>query len=203
MAFAFSPEQRELLFDALGRNDSGAWHLTEDVELALNAYGGVERALHDSPGSATPVAGFEQMLARVSSLCEELYGLPERARQLSALGTLGADEAADLARLARDCGESLERLAIRLAAIDDSARPHPGTHVEAEGFVHALGQAFRNRLNIKPSSDSQGMFRRFLDALINLVGRRHADLNELAQVLSEERLARIIAADWQNSREKP
>ncbi len=198
MAFAFSPQQRERLFAALGRDDSGAWHLTEDVELALDVYGGVARAWQDNGGDVARLTELEQILARVSDMCELIYALPERARQLAATGTLNADDAVDLGRLAKDSGEALERLGTRLAAIGSRAHPPAVTHDGAEAFVHALGQAFRNRLNIKPSSDSQGLFRRFLDALIELIGRRHAELDELSRVLTEERLARIIASEPQS-----
>ncbi len=42
MGFSFSAEQRDRLLALLGRSDSGAWHLTEDVELALDAHGRTE-----------------------------------------------------------------------------------------------------------------------------------------------------------------
>lgn len=190
MAFAFTAEQRERLFDALGRRDSGAWHLTEDVELALEGYGGAELR-----GSDTDSMAFGQMLAKVFGLRQDLYALPERARRLTALDTLGRDDAADLLRLAHVSGEALDRLGAKLAEVAAVTAAVPGPDASAERLVHAIGQAYRNRLNIKATSDARGLFRRFLDALMDLIQRRHADLDELWRGMTEERLARIIGAD--------
>ena len=190
MAFSFSPEQRQQLFAALGRDDSGAWHLTEDVELALDAYG--------EPGQAAgsglePLVRFAHTLEQIKQLRSELYGMPERARQWVVMGAMGNDDAADVARLAQVGGEALDQLSARLAGIEaPESAPAMARYTVAELFVHALGQSFRNRLNIKPTSDPKGLFRRFLDALMGLVRRRHADLDELAQLLTAERLERIL-----------
>lgn len=197
MGFAFSPEQRGRLFDALGRSDSGAWHLTEDVELALEAYGNAVLAT-DAEDAVDPASGaseFEQMLAQVTRLRVDLHALPERARQLAALEVISSDSAADLARLGNAAGDALERLGARLAAVSVPTRVQAHPCAMAERFVHAVGQAFRNRLNIKPSIDAHGLFRRFLDVLIDLVRRRHADLDELSGVMTDERLKQILALD--------
>jgi len=190
MSFSFSPEQRQQLFAALGRDDSGAWHLTEDVELALDAYG--------EPGQVAgavlaPVVTFAHTLEQIKRLRSELYGLPEQIRQWAVMGAIGNDDAAEVGRLAQAGGEALDQLSARLARIDVSeSAPAMPRHTVAELFLHALGQSFRNRLNIKPTSDPKGLFRRFLDALMVLVRRRHADLDDLAQVLTPERLELIL-----------
>lgn len=196
MGFSFSADQRDRLLAALGRSDSGAWHLTEDVELAVDAYGRIE--LHaEAPGkSAAAPALLAHTRTLTASLRQELYALPERARQLAALGEVGEDDADDLARLAHVCGDALERLGVRMAQLMvPQVAPAHGPHALAERFVGALGQAYRNRLNIKPTSDGNGAFRRFLDTVIELVGKRHADLDEFSQLLSEVRLAEILARD--------
>ena len=101
-----------------------------------------------------------------------------------------------LRQLSHASGEALERLGVRLAAlmVPQVAVAH-GPHAMAERFVTALGQAYRNRLNIKPTSDGKGAFRRFLDAVIEMVRKRHSDLDEFAGLLSEARLAEILARD--------
>lgn len=190
MAFSFNPEQRQQLFAALGRDDSGAWHLTEDVELALDAYG--------EPGQAAgsdlePVATFVHTLELIKELRSELYGLPERTRKWAAIGAICPEDATDVARLAQAGGEVLDQLSARLARIQaPESAPAMARYTVAELFVHALGQSFRNRLNIKPTSDPKGLFRRFLDALMVLVRSRHSDLDGMAQVLTSERLERIL-----------
>lgn len=190
MAFSFSPEQRQQMFAALSRDDSGAWHLTEDVELALDAYG---KPGQPAGGVLEPVVTFVHTLEQIKSLRSELYGLPERTRQLAVMGAIGNDDAADVARLAQAGGEALDQLSARLARIGaPESAPAMTRYTVAELFIHALGQSFRNRLNIKPTSDPKGLFRRFLDALMVLVRRRHADLDDLAQVLTPEHLERIL-----------
>lgn len=193
MAFAFSDSQRQQLFDALGRSDSGAWHLTEDVELALSAYGGGDAAAQASSTSALDAA-MAHTLSQLRSFREALYALPERAQELAALGRFGSDDATDLTRLGHSAGDALDRLGARLAGLArregvDAAGPC----ANAERFVHAVGQAYRNRLNVKPTAD--GPFRQFLVALFQLVRRRHAELDELARVLDTPRLARILGLD--------
>ena len=87
----------------------------------------------------------------------------------------------------------LDQLSARLARIQaPESAPAMARYTVAELFVHALGQSFRNRLNIKPTSDPKGLFRRFLDALMVLVRSRHSDLDGMAQVLTSERLERIL-----------
>jgi hypothetical protein len=194
MAFAFSPEQRERLFDSLGRSDSGAWHLTEDVELALEVYAGSAQASDASADGVASTTEFGQIREQVGRLRAQLYALPEHARKLAAFQDLSSDTVADLVRLGNAAGDALERLGSRLAAIEPPAA-HAGPYVLAERFVHAVGQAFRNRLNIKPTVDAHGLFRRFLDTLIDLVRRRHADLDELSRVMTDERLKGILAID--------
>lgn len=192
MAFAFTPEQRERLFDALGHSDSGPWHLVEDVEKALEAYGNAELALDAGATAALGVDEFQQTLTQIAQLRAGLYALPERARRLAALGEVPDDVLADLDGLANASGEALERLAVRLAALSVSAPSPVGPYAMAERFVHSVGKAFRNRLNTKPTTDAKGLFRRFLDVLIDLVRRRHADLDDLSKVLTEERLKQIL-----------
>jgi PAS domain-containing protein len=195
MAFVFSPEQRERLFDALGRSDSGAWHLTEDVELALEAYAGSALAPDASVDIQASAAEFRQIREHVARLRAELYALPEHARKLAAFEVLSGDSTADLIRLGNVAGDALERLGSRLAAIVPAQAPPAGPCALAERFVHAVGQAFRNRLNIKPTVDAHGSFRRFLDTLVDIVRRRHADLDELSRVMTDERLKGILAID--------
>jgi hypothetical protein len=195
MAFVFSPEQRERLFDALGCSDSGAWHLTEDVELALAAYAGSALAPGASVDLEASAAGFSQIREHVARLRADLYALPEHARKLAAFEVLSGDSTADLVRLGNIAGDALERLGSRLAAIGPPMVPRPGPNALAERFVHAVGQAFRNRLNIKPTVDANGLFRRFLGTLMDLVRRRHADLDELSRVMTDERLKGILAID--------
>jgi hypothetical protein len=195
MAFAFSPEQRERLFDSLGRSDSGAWHLTEDVELALEVYAGSAQAAGASADEVASTTEFSQIREQVARLRAQLYALPEHARKLAAFQDLSSDTVADLVHLGNAAGDALERLGSRLAAIEPPAAAHAGPYVLAERFVHAVGQAFRNRLNIKPTVDAHGLFRRFLDTLIDLVRRRHADLDELSRVMTDERLKAILAID--------
>ena len=195
MGFSFSAEQRDRLLASLGRSDSGAWHLTEDVELAVDAYGRVELSA-DALGRSGVVALLSRTRELTASLRQELYALPERARELAALGEIDDSDAEDLTRLAHASGEVLERLGVRMAQlmVPQSAPAH-GPHAMAERFVGALGQAYRNRLNIKPTSDGKGAFRRFLDGVIEMVRKRHADLDEFAQLLTEARLAEILARD--------
>lgn len=195
MGFAFTPEQRERLFAALGRSDSGAWHLTEDVELALAAYGSVELSADGASNLAAGTSGFQHTLAQVLRLRSELHALPEQARQLAALDAISGDNASDLIRLAHASGEALERLGAKLAALAHAASPRAHPLAASERFVHAVGQAFRNRLNIKPTTDAHGLFRRFLNVLFELVRRRHADLDELSGVLGDARLEQILGLD--------
>lgn len=189
MAFAFSPEQRERLFAALGRSDSGAWHLTEDVELALDAYAQADQAAEDQ---VLPTVEFDRLLAQASELRAQLYALPDRARQLAVIDVIGSDDAADVARLAQAAGEALEQLSVKLVAM---AGPAGSALPVAERFVHGVGKAFRNRLNTKPTVDAHGLFRRFLSALIEIVRRRHTDLDDLSRALDDARLARILELD--------
>lgn len=193
MAFAFTAEQRERLFDALGRRDSGAWHLTEDVELAIEGYGDAELSSLASPEARTIDLG--QLLAQVSALRPALYDLPQQARRMAAMNALAGEDADDIARLAQASGEALDQLSAGLARVTIAAEPAPSPVANAEHFVRAVGQAFRNRMNLKPTSDARSLFRRFLDTLMMLVQRRHADLDELSRVLTEDRLARILGAD--------
>ncbi len=195
MAFAFSPEQRERLFDALGRSDSGAWHLTEDVELALDAYAASALAPDASVDAVASVAELIRMREQVSRLRAQLYALPEHAHKLAAFEDLSSDVVADLIRLGNAAGDTLERLGSRLAAVAPAQAPQAGPCALAERFVHAVGQAFRNRLNIKPTVDAHGLFRRFLDALVDMVRRRHTDLDELSRAMTDERLKGILAID--------
>ncbi|GMU43877.1 MAG: hypothetical protein IT479_11140 [Xanthomonadales bacterium] len=193
MTFAFSDSQRQQLFDGLGRSDSGAWHLTGDVELALSAYGGGD-AVARANSAAVLDAAFAHTLGQLRCLREDLYALPERAQELAALGRFGGDQAIDLTRLAHSAGDALDRLGARLSSL---ARREgvaaAGPCADAERFVRAVAQAYRNRLNIKPTAD--GPFRQFLDVLFHLVQRRHADIDELARVLDTSRLARILGLD--------
>lgn len=193
MAFSFSPEQRERLFAALGRDDSGAWHLTEDVEIALDTLAQSAQTVQDG---VSPSVASARTVEQIKALRSALYALPGQARQWAVNGAIGDDDAADVARLAQTGGEALDQLSVRLSRICElESRPGMTRHTAAELFVHALGQSFRNRLNIKPTSDSRGLFRRFLAALLVLVGRRHADLDELGQVLTNERLQEILELD--------
>lgn len=196
MGFSFSAEQRDRLLASLGRSDSGACHLAEDVELAVDAYGRVELNAEEQ-GNSTAAAGLlGRTRALTASLRPELYGLPERARQLAALGEIGDDDAEDLARMARVSGDALEHLGVKLAQL---MAPHAGLargpHAMAERFVGALGQAYRNRLNIKPTGEAGGAFRRFLDTVMELVRKRHADLDDFSRLLTDARLAEILARD--------
>ncbi len=193
MGFSFSAEQRDRLLASLGRSDSGAWHLTEDVELALDAHGRAELTADPAGRSGSLLARTRELTA---DLRQELYALPERARQLAALGEIDESDAEDLVRLAHAGGEALERLGVRVAQLMvPQVAPAHGPHAMAERFVGALGQAYRNRLNIKPTSDEKGAFRHFLDTVIELVGRRHSDIDELSHLLTEARLAEILARD--------
>lgn len=195
MSFAFSDEQRQRLLDALGRSDSGAFHLTEDVEAALSAYGQADIEAQAS-SSDRAEGGLASVLQSVQKLRKELYGLPEHAQQLAALARIGGEDAADLTRMAHAAGDDLERLGARLATLSRrEGVVRDGPCAMAERFVHAVGQAYRNRLNIKPSADANGAFRHFLDALFSLVRKRHADLDELARVLDARRLARVLGID--------
>lgn len=190
MAFAFSPEQRERLFAALGRSDSGAWHLVEDVELAIDAFGQAEQMAEDR---TVPAVEFEQLLMQTGHLREQLYVLPERVRKLAVIGAISTEHADDVARLAEASGVALELLSAKLAEVAACpAAASPGVQAVAEQFVHGVGQAFRNRLNIKPTVDAHGLFRRFLRVLIDLVGRRHADLDDLSRAIDDVRLAHIL-----------
>lgn len=193
MAFAFNPEQREQLFTALGRSDSGASHLVEDVELALDAYGQAEKLAEER---VVPAVEFERLLTQAGHLRAQLYALPERARQLAVIGGISIDDAADVSRLAQAAGEALEGLSVKLAevAIPMASAPSGALNV-AERFVHGVSKAFRNRLNIKPTVDARGLFRRFLSALINMVGRRHTDLDDLSHAMDDVRLAHILESD--------
>jgi hypothetical protein len=195
MAFAFSPEQRERLFDALGRSDSGAWHLIEDVELSLEAYAGstlAPDASVDVVASAEALIGIREQVLRLRA---QLYAVPEHARQLAAFEDLSSDVVADLIRLGNAAGDSLERLGSRLTAVVPAQALRGGAYALAERFVHAVGQAFRNRLNIKPTVDAHGLFRRFLDTLVDMVQRRHTDLDELSRAMTDDRLKGILAID--------
>lgn len=195
MSFAFSDEQRKRLLDALGRSDSGAFHLTEDIEDALSGYGQADLAAQSSSAAAAEI-GLTDVLRSVQQLRKALYALPEQAQQLSALGRIGSEDGADLTRMAHAAGDDLERLGARLAGL--SRREGvlgDGPCAMAERFVHAVGHAYRNRLNIKPSAEPQAAFRHFLAALFELVQKRHADLDELAHVLDTPRLARILGID--------
>lgn len=194
MAFAFNDSQRQQLFDALGRSDSGAWHLTEDVELALSAYG--EGGQPSQAASSAAEGALSATLGQLLKVRQELYGLPERAHELAALGRFGGDDAADLVRLSHSAGDALDRLGAKLSSL---ARREgvaaSGPYATAERFVHAVGDAYRNRLNIKPTADAHGAFRHFLNVLFQLVQRRHADLDDLARVLDSQRLTRILGLD--------
>lgn len=193
MAFAFTQDQRDGLFVALGRDDSGAWHLVEDVELALDAFA---QAAQAAEGTIDPAVEFAQIRGEAGHLRMQLYGLPERVRQLAVLGAIGSDYAADVARLAQVGGEALEQLSLKLAEVGTPvADTRERVHTPAERFVHAVGQAFRNRLNIKPTIDAHGLFRRFLSALIDNVGRRHTDLDDLSRSMDDVRLAHILGSD--------
>lgn len=193
MAFAFDPEQRESLLLALGRSDSAAWHLVEDVELALSAY---TEAGPAAEGKLDLAGEFEQMLTQAAHLRAKLYGLPDRLRQLAVLGAIASDSAAEVAGLAQASGEALDRLSVKLAETDVPAAVASAQQLSVpERLVHAVGQAFRNRLNIKPTVDAHGLFRRFLGTLIDLVARRHADLADLSRAMDDSRLARILESD--------
>ena len=71
MAFAFTQEQRDGLFVALGRDDSGAWHLVEDVELALDAFA---QAAQAAEGTVDPAIELAQIRGQAGHLRMQLYG---------------------------------------------------------------------------------------------------------------------------------
>lgn len=192
MAFTFDPAQRERLLAALERNDNGAWHLTEDVERAIDAFaqselGGPPSAAGESDG------GIGQAQTLIAALRAALYQLPEGVRRASALATVADAQIAEIAHLSNVSGAALERLAATLSEVVASLPPREnGPYALAERFIHALGQAFRNRLNIKPTAEDGGLFRGFLDVVIDLTRRRHADLDELSRALTEKRLGQIL-----------
>lgn len=189
MTFAFTTEQREVLFHALSREDSAAWRLSEDVEAAIAAYG---------QGAGLAVgADLREQMAQVShltvSLRSALYPLPDVLRRSGVAAGIEGDLLTNLSRHAERIGDTLDQFMLELSEV--RARiPDTGSTAgtAAEHFIHALGQVYRNRMNIRPVATAEGHFRQFLDAVVGLVGRRYSDLQELCQVLGESRLAQIL-----------
>lgn len=189
MAFTFTTEQRDIVLRALGKDDSAAWHLTEDIEAAIDAYG---RGSREASG-ADLRDELQQVSALATALRSALYPLPENLHRSGLVGDLDGDLLASLGRHAERLGESLDQFTLEIADLRSRiALAHSGLVAPAERFVHALGQAYRNRLNIRPTSAPTGQFRLFLEAVIELVRRRHSDLDELAGFLSDERLSSIL-----------
>ena len=191
MAFTFTTEQRDILLRALGKDDSAAWHLTEDVEATIDAYGlGTREA-----SGAVLSDELQQVAAMTSALRSALYPLPENLHRSGLVGDVDGDLLASLGRHAERIGESLDQFTLEIAELRSRiALAHSGLVAPAERFIHALGQAYRNRMNIRPTAVATGQFRLFLDAVIELIRRRHNDLDELAGVLSDDRLTQILAS---------
>jgi hypothetical protein len=195
MTFSFTDAHREQLLDALGRRDSAAWHLLEDVELALDAYAELERPPMPVSPVATDTPDLAHLLQSSAALRSALYGLPEHARRWARLGGVSSDRASEVADLADACGALLDQLSLALTEIQAELQgSDAGTESPATRLVHALGQAFRNRTNIKPSSDDHGLFRRFLTSIFELIEGRYADLDELSKVLDSARLDAILGS---------
>lgn len=194
MAFTFDAGQRERLLEALERSDSAAWHLTEDTERAIDAFAQSELTGSQANANSTE-DGIGETQALIAALRAALYQLPDKVRQTSALATVADTYLAEIARLTSVSGTVLEQLAAILTEVVASLpRNENGPYALAERFIRALGQAFRNRLNIKPTSEDGGLFRGFLDVVIDLTRRRHADLDELSRVLTEKRLGQILGS---------
>ncbi len=189
MAFTFTPEQRDTVFQALGRNDSAAWHLTEDVEAALSAYGsGAAGAV-----GASLADELKSLLASVATLRAALYPLPDKLHQSGLVGDLDGERLAAVGRDAERIGEALDRFSLELTDLRALiAVAYQGRSSPAERFLHALGQAYRNRMNIRPTAAVEGQYMRFHKAVTDLVRRRHSDLDELCNTLDEDRLKQIL-----------
>lgn len=189
MAFTFTPEQRDAIFQALGRSDSAAWHLTEDVEVALGAYGS------SADGASGTSLGDElkSLLASVATLRAALYPLPDQLHQSGLVGILDGERLAAVGRDAERIGEALDRFSLELTDLRALVTASfQGSRSPAERFLHALGQAYRNRMNIRPTAAAEGQFMRFYKAVTDMVRRRHSDLDELCGTLDEGRLNQIL-----------
>jgi len=188
MAFTFSPEQRDAVFQALGRRDSAAWHLTEDVEAALSAYG-------SGAAGASLADDLKSLLVTVSTLRAALYPLPDQLHESGLVGDLDGERLAAVGRDAERIGEALDRFSLELTDLRALiAVAYQGSSSPAERFLHALGQAYRNRMNIRPTAAADGQFMRFHKVVTDLVRRRHSDLDELCSTLDEDRLDQILGS---------
>jgi len=190
MSFSFNTQQQEKIQSTLARTDSGVWHLIEDVEMAINAYG--HAATQGGARQNSTALQFDGLLAGVGRIRSDLYRVPEITQQLSVLGGVEADGAIELTRLSNIAGDALDELSAKLVEIRAQVCVSHSQLELQERLVHALGQAFRNRLNIKPNGEPEGLFRRFLDTLLDMVKLQYPEIDTFAHSITESRLGQIL-----------
>lgn len=192
MKFVFNGGEQDALTAAIGRTDAAAVHLIEDIEAALSVYMDGAEAASDPAIVDRLEAALTETLLLSTRLRSELYELPTRIDQLLGLGTLTAANGEELARNGRDVADGLDALVAQLRAGRDACKRRVQMGQCERHLLRDLGQAWRNRLNVKPSSSVDSAFPKFLQVLVAIVGSRFPDWANFCDGLSGERLERLL-----------
>lgn len=194
MAFEFDAAAQERLFEAIGRRDSGAWHLVEDIEAALGAYVEAAGRVRAQPELAERLeSGLAETLLLATRLRTELYELPARATHLQAIGEIDHEHAARLTGSAEQAARAIEPLLLSLRdARDTSAARQPGPGDADAILLRSIAQAFRNRLNIKPTAAAEGLFMRVMKALLGVSRERAPRFAAYCAGISHEALDELL-----------
>lgn len=190
MSYTFNPAQQQRLFAAIGRQDVGAVHLLEDIEQALTRH---QLALDQARAGPEQQDWWTQTEEVATQLRAKLYALPDHASSLSAWASIGQDRFLALLKHSTRCAEALDNLlpALSLSA-KQSADLRPNAQVAARQFFNELVHAFRNRLNIKPTTDPAGLFQRVLGAVLDGLDGHFAEIDLLGRHLDPKALSDLL-----------
>lgn len=192
--YVIGPDMREAYFALIGRNDTSAYGFTEDVEACVNAWC---LAMRSGGGDGLPKDVGKDLVDTVrvaAELRSLLYRLPQDIKLLIDLQLLSEGS---YRRLNTDMGALVDPLEDLVAAISEvRQRAEREAHLDAtqlqDKLYAAIGSAYRNRLNRKPTADEHGHFMQTLHGVLALVARSLPEAASLAVGLSAQRLAPLL-----------
>ena len=191
--FDFHGAGLEQLIELLGRRDSAVYHFAEDLEACFGAFLSARAGDYESGLPPDADRDLERARSLASALAVVLGKLPGDIGRLLDLHLLSEDAfrrmSSDIDRL----GEPLNDLAAAIRELRRSAADD-GIAALEDKLVCAITSAYRNRFKVNPSVETSTGFVTVLKGVLELVESEDSTLAGLADRMTPERVARLLAA---------
>lgn len=179
------------LFEAVGRRDAAAYSFSSDLEAAIRSYLALSvRGIAVTPGEALKRADWAARLSdELVSVLGAIRGDIEKLQAAQPVPQLLER------RIGNDVAQAVDALADLRLALGDLAQHvlelRGGAEPE-DALLEAAARAYRNRLNRRPTAESEGDFRRVVEASLRRAAARVPALHRVLAVLTQARLVAVI-----------